>query len=70
MKIETKYNLGMKFYVTLGDITNIAELHEISVKAGGIGYVLKFGACYWTLSETDIDGIIKGESDTFALVPS
>jgi hypothetical protein len=68
MNITTKYNLGMKFYATLGSSTQIAELHEISVKADGVGYVLKFGACYWTLGEKDIDGIIRGESDTFEFI--
>jgi len=68
MDIRTKYNLGMRFYVTLGDTTQIAELHEISIKSDGIGYVLKFGACYWTLNEKDIDGVIRGESDTFEYI--
>ena len=68
MEILTKHNLGMRFYVTLGESTNIAELHEISVKSDGIGYVLKFGACYWTLNEKDIDAILRGESDIFEFV--
>jgi hypothetical protein len=69
MNITTKYDLGMRFYVTLGKSPRqIAELHEISVKADGISYVLKFGACYWTLNEKDIDGVIRGESGTFEYI--
>jgi hypothetical protein len=68
MEIKTKYDLGMKFYVTLGDTTQIAELHEISVKADGIGYVLKFGACFWTLGEKDIDAVIRGDSNIFKFI--
>ena len=66
---QTKYDLGMKFYVTLGNAPKrVAELNKIEITKEGISYILRLGAVYWTLKDDDIDAILRGESDIFKFI--